>query len=334
MSPGNLARIRYWPRVMGLLVLMLVVGLFYLSLIPWGDWAISIYAGGDLRRMRPHPAIPQHPVLAAWQVDDVPARFIADPFLWRRGGQWQLFFEVWSDASDQGEIGLASSEDGLVWHYRQIVLDEPFHLSYPYVFEAGGEVYMLPETQEAGAIRLYRARDYPTHWELLAELFPGNFTDPSILHWQERWWLFAEEDNRSLVLFQARDLLGPWTPHPQSPLMQGLGHLLGGRPGGRVVLYRGRPLRIGQVGAPVYGHGLKAFSITTLTPSAYREEALSASPILSASGHGWNAHGMHHMDALQLPDGGWIAAVDGKRLHWMIYPQALRQRFSRWLGLE
>jgi hypothetical protein len=35
----------------------------------------------------------------------------------------------------EGEIGLATSEDGLKWDYKQVVLNEPFHLSYPYVFE-------------------------------------------------------------------------------------------------------------------------------------------------------------------------------------------------------
>ena len=34
-------------------------------------------------------------------------------------------------------------------------------------------------------------------------------------------------------------------------------------------------------------------------------------PLLAGSGAGWNAGGMHHIDARPQPEGGWIAAVDG-----------------------
>ena len=30
-----------------------------------------------------------------------------------------------------------------------------------------------------------------------------------------------------------------------------------------------------------------------------------------ATGNGWNAAGMHHVDAHQQPDGKWLACVDG-----------------------
>ncbi len=44
---------------------------------------------------------------------------------------WFTFFEVLSREYGRGEIGLAASVDGFEWQYRQIVLREPFHLSYP-----------------------------------------------------------------------------------------------------------------------------------------------------------------------------------------------------------
>jgi hypothetical protein len=33
--------------------------------------------------------------------------------------------------------------------------------------------------------------------------------------------------------------------------------------------------------------------------------------MLSASGRGWNAGGMHHVDVHRLEDGYWLACVDG-----------------------
>jgi hypothetical protein len=33
-------------------------------------------------------------------------------------------------------------------------------------------------------------------------------------------------------------------------------------------------------------------------------------PVVEASGKGWNADGMHHVDAQQTHTGQWIAVVD------------------------
>jgi len=68
-----------------------------------------------------------------------------------------MFFEVMNSQTGKGDIGSAASRDGLHWEYRQIVLSESFHLSYPYVFYVGGEYFMIPESYEANSMRLYRA---------------------------------------------------------------------------------------------------------------------------------------------------------------------------------
>jgi hypothetical protein len=47
-----------------------------------------------------------------------------------------------------------------------------------------------------------------------------------------------------------------------------------------------------------------------LTEDNYAEVELVI-PILKASGNGWNANGMHHIDAHQQADGRWLACVDG-----------------------
>ena len=78
------------------------------------------------------------------------ARAGRDPFLLRAGRVWHLFFEVWNWHENKGEIGHATSADGLDWQYDRIVLAEEFHLSYPYVFEWAGERWLvrLPKNKE------------------------------------------------------------------------------------------------------------------------------------------------------------------------------------------
>ena len=46
-----------------------------------------------------------------------------------------------------------------------IVLDEPFHLSYPQVFQWQGAWYMTVESAGARRVSLYRATDFPLRWE-------------------------------------------------------------------------------------------------------------------------------------------------------------------------
>src|ERR1043166_1230989 len=153
------------------------------------SWSIGIYAGESPLHLLPDKRI-VNPVLTRADVTDIPASFIADPFMIRAGDTWHMFFEAKNIVSKNGEIGLALSKDGLAWHYQQIVLAEPFHLSYPYVFEHVGEFYMIPETLHAKHVRLYKATSFPFHWTPTADLLPGAFADPSIFFFAGKWWMF------------------------------------------------------------------------------------------------------------------------------------------------
>lgn len=278
---------------------------------PYPAWSIGILAGPSPLELAPVPGVAS-PVLAREQVTDVRAGFVADPFLVRHESGWLLFFEVLSCATGCGEIGLAESRDGFAWEYRRIVLREPFHLSYPHVFAHDGAHYMTPESLEAGSIRLYRARRFPEEWELVRELVPGRFVDPSVIQAEGRWWLFAGDANGrhdTLRLFVAEDLTGPWREHPRSPLIRRNGRRA--RPAGRLCRWQDRLVRFAQDCRPYYGRGVRAFEILELTPDRYREREAPESPVLGP-GAGWNAAGMHHLDPQPDGQGGWIAAVDGR----------------------
>src|SRR5437660_6010557 len=142
-------------------------------------WCIGIYAGTSPLRLGP-PAGIANPVLDSLSVTDVAARFVADPFLIQAGAGWHMFFEVMPAARRKGAIGHATSPDGFTWRYDRLVLEESFHLSYPCVFEAGGSFYLLPESHEAGAIRLYRAEAFPYRWSAMATLVEGAWVEPTV----------------------------------------------------------------------------------------------------------------------------------------------------------
>jgi hypothetical protein len=276
-------------------------------------WSIGIYHGDSSTSFA---AVKQldNPILTAREVCDVRATFVADPFMVRTPGGWHMFFEVMNWQTGKGEIGYAFSPDARQWEYRQLVLTEPFHLSYPYVFEWDGDYYMIPETYQAGSVRLYRAVAFPTKWQCVATLLEGPyFVDSSVCHYQGLWWLFTDTSQRmnndTLRLFYSSTLTGQWQEHPRSPIV--CGNARNARPAGRILATDGRLIRYAQSSEPHYGSDVRAFQIDELTPTTYREHQCHPAPILSGTGAGWNAAGMHHVDWHQLSANQWLACVDG-----------------------
>jgi len=261
----------------------------------------------------PFPLIPAdvgNPVLTAADVTDVDARYVADPFLFRDGNVWWMFFEVCDQSVGRGKIGVASSADGLSWTYERIVLDEPWHLAYPFVFMYEGSYYLLPCSSAIEEIRLYRAVTFPWSWEYVGTLMSGRpCVDPTLVYRGSMWWLFVGGVNSSTCrLYYSADLLGPWVDHPLSPIATGPGC---SRPAGRFFACDGsRLIRLAQKCDEYYGEAVKAFEIDLLTPIGYHDFEIPESPILGRGDAGWNGSGMHQCDAWWAGT-RWIAAVDG-----------------------
>jgi len=271
-------------------------------------WSIAVYQGASPLALAPLDAR-NRPALTADDVTDLKASGVADPFVVQVDGLYHLFFEVINRDSERGEIACATSRDGRTWRYGSVVLREPFHLSYPFVLRHGDAFYMVPETRQAGAVRLYRADDFPHGWRCVGELLRGPYADSTLVQHEGHWYLFAERGLDELCLFHSPMLEGGWQPHPASPLWAGNRRY--SRPGGRIVAAGGRLYRFAQDAWPNYGSRLHAFAIDTLTPAAWAEHLCPESPILEATGTGWNAMAMHHIDAWEHAPGQWLALVDG-----------------------
>jgi len=270
-------------------------------------WSISVYRGDF-----PFNLEPANPVLTKDSVTDIPAAFVADPFMLQQENRWHMFFEVMNAETKRGEIGLATSNDALSWTYKQIVLREPFHLSYPCVFEWQSEFYMVPETIGTSSISLYKADEFPTRWSCIAKLMHGQFADPTVFRYAGCWWMFAcltPYQHDTLHLYFASELTGSWTQHPQSPIIHN--DKQRARPAGRVLEFDNKLFRFAQDCVPRYGSCVRTFEILELTTTTYTEVEIGHGPVLKASGNGWNAAGMHHIDVQQHTDGKWLACVDG-----------------------
>ncbi len=259
-----------------------------------------------------------NPLFRAENVTDVSAKFVADPFLIKEDETYNLFFEVYNNDTKQGDLAVATSTNTWTWNYEKIILDEPFHLSYPYVFKADDGYYLIPESFEDNSIRLYKADDFPTKWSYIKTLVEGrDYVDNSIVYYNNQWWLFSSvTSNDMLYLHYADSLTGPWKEHPLSPIVSGDVHKA--RPSGRLLVYEGRLYRFTMdIDPPVGTHQVMAYEIVEITPTRYSEKLAQDAPVVMPSGSGWNGQAMHQLDPVQVDSNSWIASVDGFGKYWL-----------------
>jgi hypothetical protein len=231
-----------------------------------------------------------------------PDRFWADPFLWRRDGQVYVFLEEYLRAGGGGRISLLQLGPDLQPIGPAVpIIEEDRHLSYPFLFEYRGELYMVPESARSRRVDLYRCERFPDQWTRQHSLLTDiEAADATLFEHEGRWWLFCAARvgrtriNESLFAFHADSPLSErWIPHPGNPLIRDFSR---GRPGGRVMSDgAGRLIRPSQDCVPRYGYGLGLNVIEMLNPEQFSEHRIWHAT--GASVGGWRA--MHHLDRHQ-----------------------------------
>ena len=268
-------------------------------------WEIGIWrhdtSAGDVQA-------PDHALERAALVPCPSDRYWADPFCVRHGDGWVLFAEELPYATQRGRIVAAEvGADGTVGSMR-VVLEMPYHLSYPFVFRAQGHWYMMPETYDAFRVELFRAVEFPWRWERHATLLDNIALVDGTLHEHEgRWWLFGGlgthrgSPSEQLHLFSAPALAGPWAPHPENPVCTDVRH---SRPAGRLFSRGGRLYRPAQDCAQSYGQAVVITEVTCLSPTHFSEV------VSERRDPSWRADlaGMHTVNA----DGG-LTVIDVRR---------------------
>ena len=210
-----------------------------------------------------------------------PDRYWADPHLLPGGDGRLVLVEEYMYGSRRGRITLLRLGDGGAVEEMRVVVEEDCHLSYPSVFEHGGQVYMVPESRELKRICAYRCTDFPWHWEPAATLADGILAcDSSIVEHEGRWWLFATVDEDpwlvprdTLHVFYAVDpLTGPWIPHPMNPVVCDVRRA---RSAGGLFMAEGRLYRPSQDCSRRYGYGIRINEIVRLSPTEFLEREAS-----------------------------------------------------------
>jgi len=207
-------------------------------------------------------------------------RFWADPFPLHIGDRYFVLFEELEYRAPKGRIcAVEITKDGPVGEPVR-VLERPYHLSYPFTFEWGGELYMIPETAANRTVELYRAVRAPYEWAFDKFLLENAaLVDASVVEIAGRWWMFAGSITRGgsrcdeLDLYYADSPLGPWTPHRRNPVLSDVRH---SRPAGRPFQVGGEWYRPAQNCSRRYGYAITLRRIVRLDPEGFEEVTVGA----------------------------------------------------------
>lgn len=204
--------------------------------------------------------------------------FWADPFVIEKNGLYYIFIEEFVFTENIGKISVIEMDYQGNYGEPTVVLKTPYHLSYPFLIEENGELYMLPETEENRTIELYKCVNFPTKWELQEVLIDNIMAvDSTIYKKNNKYWLFTsvkeyKDTNmvNELMLFHSDNLLqGNWIPHTQNPIA--IDHRFS-RPAGAIFDYEGRTFRPAQNCSKHYGYGMQIREIITLNEEEYEEK--------------------------------------------------------------
>jgi hypothetical protein len=203
----------------------------------------------------------------------------ADPFVFDHGGETYLFFERYDERLRRATIGYARLDATTNTIGRPMsALARKYHVSYPFVFRHGGDVFMIPESFENETVDLYRAVDFPSRWiheDCLLNRVCA--VDSTLFEEGSRLWLFvglAEPGasvNDELHLYSSTTLRGPWVPHPENPVVS---DVRSARPAGRIFRHRGQLIRPSQDCSQGYGTAVVFNRIDVLTANHYAESAI------------------------------------------------------------
>lgn len=205
-----------------------------------------------------------------------PDRYWADPFPIERNGRHFVFFEELVFASGKAHIAMVEVAPDGARSAPVRVLERDYHLSYPFLIEQDGELYMVPETQNNRSVELYRCIAFPDRWRLERVLLRGALCADATFHRENGyWWMFVNvgvegvDAHDELHLFRADRLQGEWQPHRGNPVKS---DVRCARPAGNLFRRDGILYRPAQIGAPLYGSGVSINRVLHLSPLAYLEE--------------------------------------------------------------
>ncbi|WP_256806140.1 MULTISPECIES: hypothetical protein [unclassified Bradyrhizobium] len=227
--------------------------------------------------------------------------YLADPFPFRHQGRDYIFVEQYLNTKSRGCIAVVTADRNGTTTPPQIVVEEPHHLSYPFVFEQDGQIWMIPESGAARSVSLYRAVEFPHRWTREACLVEGiECYDTTPLQHAGAFWFFVSRrvwGSTSwdvLSIYRAESLTGVWTPQAEDPVL--IDATLS-RPAGAFIRQGGRTLRPVQDCSRYYGGAVTFCQIDALDRSKFVQ-----TPVGRITSGAFGCHTYNRQSGLEVVD--------------------------------
>ena len=209
-------------------------------------------------------------------------KFIADPFIFFYQDEYYIFAEKYDFIRKKGCINIYKLvNDHLV--DLGVILQENFHLSFPFVFEHDNKIFICPESYEAKEIRIYECTNFPMEWKYKKTILKNiSAVDTIIFKDKKYWYLLTNIDSSKSCDFSSElhcyytsnksPITSKWIKHEKNPLIYNANI---GRNAG-LIKYKNYLLRVSQkIGFDSYGAGFQLNKIKEISPKIYKEEFIN-----------------------------------------------------------
>ena len=205
--------------------------------------------------------------------------WFADPHVIKEKKFHYIFFEDYSLKKGKGSIScIRVDKNNRIKHFREII-EENFHLSFPFIFKYNKNYFMIPESEKDNSIRLYKCVTFPNKWKFVKKIIENiNCVDSVLFKWKKKWILLTSQAgnkflHNKLFAFTAKNpISNNWTKLNSSPIVYSN---ISGRNAGLIIESRKKIYRISQAYLPGnYGAFISINKILNIFKNKYHEKKI------------------------------------------------------------
>jgi hypothetical protein len=215
------------------------------------------------------------------KIKNLPGHFFGDPFVLERNKKHYVFVEDYIKKDSKAVISVIEIDDKDNHNHFTNIIEEDFHLSFPFIFEYENDLFMVPESSENKDIRLYKCLKFPNIWTYCYNLISNiHAADTIIFKKSNLYWLLTTSSKNNdyssqlNIFYSDNPLSQSWIPHKNNPVKYDINN---GRNGGLIIDNNGELIRAIQTfdynkyGQNQYGRKINLNSIINISKTDFDE---------------------------------------------------------------
>jgi hypothetical protein len=254
-------------------------------------WVVSVYKKiinkfpNEAKKWQVAYSFSDTPSKSLWKYKKIKnpvGSFLADPFAVNFEASDIIFVEEYSTIEKKGKIS-AIEINNSGYKYLGSVLNEEYHISFPFTFVHNKKVYMVPETSSISEIRVYECTQFPLQWKYKMTLMKDvDASDSMIIRKNGFWFLLTNicsvkngDHLSELHVFYSKNIFTTnWKPiRTGNPVILDSNKA---RNGG-IYKHEGRLFRVSQFHKfGHYGYSIRVNEIKSLSINGYEEEFMQS----------------------------------------------------------